>query len=64
VSLEIFTPLGQRVRTLVSQEQQAGLHVATWDGQDDAGKVVPSGIYLYRLRADEAVQTRKMLLLK
>jgi len=64
VSLEIFNPLGQRVRTLVSQEQQAGLHVATWDGQDDAGKVVPSGIYLYRLRADEAVQTRKMLLLK
>lgn len=64
VSLEIFNPLGQKVRTLVWQEQQAGSHVGTWDGQDDAGRGVPSGLYLYRLRAGEAVQTRKMLLLK
>lgn len=62
VEIEIFTLLGERIRALVKQQQAAGQHRLQWDGRDEKGAPMPSGVYLYRLRADEFVQTRKMIL--
>ncbi len=64
VKLDVFNIQGQRVRTLVDAQVAAGQHVVTWDGRDDAGRPVATGLYLYRLRAGERVFRRKMLLLK
>lgn len=64
VKLEVFNQLGQRVRTLVNANESAGAYTVTWDGRTDTGADVSSGMYLYRLTADDLVQTKKMLLLK
>ena len=63
VRLEVFNLLGQRVATLVDEEQQAGRHTATWNGTDAAGRPVASGLYLYRLRGSGTSDTRRMVLL-
>lgn len=68
--LAIFNSLGQKVRTLVNGDkpQAAGFYTVEWDGRNDTGERVSSGIYFYRLEAETAsqtvVQTRKMILLK
>jgi hypothetical protein len=64
VRVEVFNLLGQRVRTLLDEEIRAGKHSVTWDGTNDEGVAVSSGVYLYRLRAEEFVQSKKMVLLK
>ena len=64
VRLEIFNALGQPIRTLVDGPQQAGPSVIRWDGRDEAGQSLPSGLYFYRLRAGGFVQVRKMVLVK
>ncbi len=65
VTLSVFNLLGQQVRTLVSKPQQAGSHSATWDGKDNSGRQVASGIYVYRLKAgDKFTMSKQMLLLK
>jgi len=64
VSLKIFNLLGQEVRTLVDKRQSAGYYQVLWNGRDNSGKDVSSGIYFYRLKAGDFVQTRKMVLLK
>jgi hypothetical protein len=65
IRVTVHNILGQLVRTLFKGEQKRGTHTIAWDGKDDSGKEVASGIYLYQLRtADEAEQTNKMLFLK
>lgn len=64
VELSIYNTLGQKIKTLVNQKQTAGFHQVQWDGKNDAGVQVSSGIYWYRLKAGSFVQTRKMLLVK
>jgi len=64
VALTVFNVMGQAVCRLVVGEQAVGEHVVTWDGLDDAGCPVASGIYFYQLVAGEFCQIRKMLLLK
>jgi|GEM_PF-1185000 len=65
VTLEIFNLLGEKVRTLVSSEKMtAGEKSITWNSSNDAGYKVSSGIYFYRLTADNFVSTKKMMLLK
>lgn len=64
VEVAIFNLLGERIRTLVNQRQTAGQHRLHWDGRNEFGMPVPSGAYLYRLRAGEFVQTRKMVLMQ
>lgn len=65
VSLVIYNALGQRVRTLVHQFQEPGAYTAHWDGCNDAGAPLASGLYVYRLIADDRFrQTRRMLLLR
>ncbi len=64
VELEIYDLGGRQVRTLVREVVEAGEHRARWNGRDDAGAQVVSGVYLYRLRTDDHVETRRMVLLK
>lgn len=64
VRLSVYNMLGQEVRTLVNGTREAGFHQITWDGRNEAGHAVASGIYIYRIRADRFVNTRKMLLIK
>ena len=63
VRLEVFNLLGQRIATLVNEEQPAGFHHARWDGTDTAGRAVGAGVYLYRLRSGQAVATGRMVLI-
>jgi len=62
VKLDIYNIKGQRVRSLVSETKTAGTHQTVWNGRDDIGNPVSSGIYLYRLQAGVFTQTRKLLL--
>ena len=64
VRLSVYNLLGQEVRRLVDGEMEAGTHSVLWDGRDEHGKPVGSGIYLYRLKVGEIVRTRKALLLR
>ncbi len=69
-SLVIYNSLGQRVRSLVSNNLPAGIHTITWDGRSDNGSSLPSGIYLARFQAKTGEggqtfqQTRKLLMVK
>ncbi|MDZ7268978.1 MAG: carbohydrate binding domain-containing protein [candidate division KSB1 bacterium] len=64
VTLAIFNALGQKVRTLVQANQPAGRHEIVWDGRNDDGQSVASGIYFYQLRTADAKLTRRMLLMR
>jgi len=64
VEVAIFNVLGRRVATLVSETQSAGEHTVVWNSTDDKGRSVASGVYFYRVRAGDDVQSRKMMLLK
>ncbi len=64
IELAIYNTLGQKVRSLVSGFRPAGRHRFQWDSRNDAGAIVASGVYLYRLQAGSFVKTRKMLLVK
>jgi hypothetical protein len=65
VTLEIYDILGRKVRTLLDRRPMtAGSHTVQWDGTSGDDKPVASGIYLLRIRTDDATGTRKMILLK
>ncbi|MEW5923809.1 MAG: FlgD immunoglobulin-like domain containing protein [Candidatus Zixiibacteriota bacterium] len=60
----IYNILGRKIRTLLCGRAEAGYNSVTWDGNDAQGKPAASGIYLYRIKADDFIQSEKMLLLK
>ena len=64
VNLIIYNLLGQQVRTLVKETLEAGFQSVVWDGKDDVGRQVASGIYIYRLQAGSFSQAQRMMLLK
>lgn len=64
VQLLIYSPLGQLVRTLVEDVIEPGYHRIVWDGKNDLGRQVSSGVYLVRFRQGDFVATRKALLVK
>ncbi|MCB0270602.1 MAG: multicopper oxidase domain-containing protein [Calditrichaeota bacterium] len=64
VTLAVYNLSGQLVRNLINNDVPAGQHQVVWDGTNEIGDKVASGIYIYRLKAGTAVQSRKMLLLK
>ncbi|RMD62641.1 T9SS C-terminal target domain-containing protein, partial [Candidatus Parcubacteria bacterium] len=64
VELTVYNALGQRIKTLLRQKQAAGAYQLTWDGTDDRGRKVASGVYLYRLKAGEFVDVKKMILMR
>ena len=63
VRLEIYNLLGQKIRSLLNKRIVAGYHHTIWDGRDDFGTQVASGVYLYRIETEQFCQVRKMLLL-
>jgi immune inhibitor A len=63
-SLKIYNIRGQLVRTLVDEDKPGGDYLILWDGKDDGGEPVPSGIYFYKLTAGSSSQVKKMVLLK
>jgi hypothetical protein len=64
VRLSIYNVLGQEVRTFNEEGLEAGTHAIQWDGTTNAGEAAASGIYFYRIRANDFVATKKMTLLK
>ena len=64
VKLEIFNVLGQRVNRLINEAMTADDYEIRWDGRNESGDLLGSGIYFYRLRAGNYIKTRKMILLK
>ena len=64
VQLRIYNQLGQTVRTLVDNRMKAGTYALEWDGQDQMGRSVASGVYFYNLEAGDFNQIRKMTLVK
>jgi hypothetical protein len=64
VRLDVFNIVGQKVKTLVDQKMDAGKYVADWNGKDEKGNSVSSGIYFYRMDAGDFSDIKKMLLVK
>jgi len=64
VSIKVYNIMGQLVRTLLDEEKLPGNYQLVWDGKDQSGEEVASGIYFYRLKSDEYVKTKKMILLR
>lgn len=64
VRLIIYDLLGRQVKGLLAEKLPAGYHAVSWDGTNDKGRAVSSGIYFYRLEAGDFEQNRKMIMLK
>ncbi|MFQ5639018.1 MAG: FlgD immunoglobulin-like domain containing protein [bacterium] len=64
VQIDIFNLLGQKVRTLVNASQSSGTYRVQWDAKDNAGNLLASGVYIYRLQAGALVDMKKMILLR
>jgi hypothetical protein len=64
VTLTIYNILGQKVRTLVQANQAAGFKNVVWDGLNDSGEQVSTGVYIYRIEAEDFVKSRKMVFMK
>ena len=64
VNLEIYNMKGQKVKQLVNEKLSGGQHSVIWNGNDDSGNPVSSGMYFYKLRAGKYTSTKKMILLK
>lgn len=64
VKIEVFNLLGQRIKTLVNEEKNPGTYQINWNGLDDQGKSVVSGIYLYRIQSQSFNQMKRMILLR
>ncbi len=63
-SLKVYDSSGRLVKTLVDGDRPAGSYSVTWNGKDESGSQLPSGIYFCRLRAGDATATRKMILIR
>jgi hypothetical protein len=64
VKMAIYNVLGQNVRTLVDAHQPAGTYTVMWDGTDNSGHKLASGLYFYQLIGENALITKKMILIK
>jgi hypothetical protein len=64
VKLSIYNLLGQEVRALVNESKPAGVHQVAWDGRDNAGFMLSSGTYLYKLEVGTQSQMKRLVLMK
>lgn len=64
VSVKVYNVLGQEVRTLLHAQQNAGKHTIRWDGKNNAGNAISSGMYVYRIDFQGKALAKKMLMLK
>jgi len=64
VTIRIYDLLGQSVKTLVNERKDVGFYTTLWNGLDQSGAMVASGVYIYRFETERFTATKKMLLLK
>jgi hypothetical protein len=64
VQIEIFNLLGQKIKVLVNAEQPAGNYEIAWDGKDNDGQTLSSGIYLYKITTNKYTNSKKMVFIK
>ncbi|MDP2208003.1 MAG: T9SS type A sorting domain-containing protein [Bacteroidota bacterium] len=64
VTIKVYNILGQEVRALITSEIQEGFNNVIWDGKDNFGKKVSSGIYFYKIKSDDRAKIKKMLYLE
>lgn len=64
IDLVIYNMKGQQIKTLVNETLESGNHSVLWDGTDDHDQLVTSGIYFYKLKTENSVSTKKMVLMK
>ncbi len=64
VQLTIYDILGREIRQLVNNIQDAGYKSIIWDGKNDTGQTLGAGVYLYKIQANDFIQTKKMVLIK
>ncbi len=64
VHVEVFDLLGRKIRTLLSKSLFAGFHTAKWDGRDEFGFIMPTGVYLYRVRQGNLSQAKKLIIIR
>ncbi|MCE5251893.1 T9SS type A sorting domain-containing protein, partial [bacterium] len=61
IDISVYSITGQKIRTLLVQEMQAGTHTVAWNGKDDKGILASSGVYFFRLEAGKAVLNHRMM---
>ncbi len=64
IELKVFNTLGQEIKTLINEVKNKGTYQVVWNGKDNAGKFVVSGLYFYQLKSGAKIQIRKMTLLQ
>ncbi len=64
IKLIIIDIIGQQIRSLLNEEKSAGNYSVIWDGKDDFGQLVSSGVYFYRMQANDFVMVKKMMLVR
>ncbi len=64
VELAVYNLAGQQVAMLVEGRRQAGTYAINWDGRDQSRRALATGLYFYRLKAGDRVETRKLMLLR
>ena len=64
MNVEVYDMLGHKVNTIVNSELKAGTHRVIWDGTDEAGRQLSSGMYLYRMTAGSFSATGRMVYLR
>jgi len=64
VTLSIYNMLGQKVRMLVDKQMSTGFHTIKWDGRNNFGTAVASGVYLYAIQAGKYYEKKKMVLMR
>jgi hypothetical protein len=64
VELSISDITGQQVRSLINEEKRSGKYSVIWDTRDDSGRPASSGVYFYRIRANNFSMVKKMILLR
>ena len=64
VQMDVYNILGQRIRTLVNGTMQPGFHSVSWNGTNDMGKPLASGMYIYRIHSSEFTAVKKLVLMK
>ena len=64
VKLEVYNLMGQKIRTLIAENREAGNHVVYWGGKNNRGQHVVSGVYLYKLSINNYQVSKRILYLK
>jgi hypothetical protein len=64
VRMDVYNVMGQRVRTLMNGTMQPGFHAVRWDGTNDMGKPLASGMYIYRIQSSKFTSVKKLVLMK